>query len=230
MKERSNEFEIMDDYNVRPEDLLHSLNFMKQVNELFGGTRVILDYFVAQKNLPSSFTVLDIGSGGGDIPFALAEWARVRGRQARITCIDLQPLCVAYAAKNFSSPDIVHLDHSAFDIERLGKFDFVISSMFFHHLKDKEIVSLLGLIQKTARYGWIVNDLYRGKLNYAGAWFLGVLSGKPIVFNDAKLSVARAFRVSDMEKYREKAGLPEAVIRRRPIFRIAMSGPGQDKL
>ncbi len=227
MKGRSQEYEILDDPNVRPDELLESLNFMRQVNELFGGHRAILEYF-EQQTLPASFTVLDIGCGGGDIPFALVKWARSRGKEAHITAIDVQPLCLSYAAQNFSSPDIRYLQYSAFDIEKLGRFDFVMSSMFFHHLSDDEIVHLLGLLQKVAQRGWILNDLYRGAMNYAGAWFLGMLSGKPILFNDAKLSVARAFRPKDLEQYRVAAGVHDARIRRRPLFRITMSGYGKD--
>jgi len=227
MKGRSQENELLDNPDVRPEELLGSLNFMRQVNELFGGHRTILEYF-SRQDLPKTFTVLDIACGGGDIPCALAKWARVRGKEARITAIDLQPLCVAYAQKNHSSPDIQYLLHSAFDLERLGRFDYVMSSMFFHHLPDEEIVKLLGLMSKTARRGWIVNDLYRGGLNYAAAWFLGMLSGQPMIFNDAKLSVARAFRPADFERYRQEARLPNAQVRRRPIYRMTLSGHGQD--
>ena len=227
MKGRSREDELLDNPNVSPEELLGSLNFMRQVNELLGGHRAILEYF-SRQDLPETFTVLDIACGGGDTPFALAKWAGARGKRARITAIDLQPLCVAYAAQNFSSPDILYLDHSAFDIERLGRFDYVTSSMFFHHLSDEDIVRLLRLMRKVARRGWIVNDLYRGALNYAGAWFLGMLSGRPMIFNDAKLSVARAFRPEDLERYRTAAGLSDARIRRRPVFRITLDGHGTD--
>ncbi len=228
MKERSQEHELLDSPLVDPSELLESLNFMRQVNELFGGRKTILDYFASQKDLPDSFTVLDIGCGGGDIPFALVKWAAAQGKKATVTAIDSQQLCVAYAAEHFSSLDILYLDHSAFDIDRLGKFDYVMSSMFFHHLSDKEIVELLGLMKKTARRGWIVNDLHRNMLNYAGAWFLGFFSGQPMIFNDAKLSVARSFQKQDLERYRALAGIPGASIRRRPVFRITLSGDGTD--
>ena len=67
--------------------------------------------------------------------------------------------------------------------------------MFFHHLTDEDIVRFLKLMSQNSRHGFIVNDLYRGYLNYWGAYLLGVFSFRPIVFNDAKLSVKRAFKV-----------------------------------
>ena len=222
MNRRSSELEILDNPDMPPEELLASLNFMRQVNQMLGGMRAVIDTF-ARWDLPSEFTVLDIGCGGGDIAFGLARWAASRGKHAKITAIDLNPLCLAYAEQNFSSPDIRHLQHSAFELESLGSFDYIISSMFFHHLKDDEIVALLSNIKKQAKRGFLVNDLYRGYLNYAGAWLLGVFSGRPVVFNDAKLSVARAFRQKDFEQYREQAQIPDARIECKPVFRILLS-------
>jgi 2-polyprenyl-3-methyl-5-hydroxy-6-metoxy-1,4-benzoquinol methylase len=225
MKNRDNTPEMLDDPDVRPDDLLSSLNFMRQTNELFGGRRAVLEWLERQ-DPPGDFSLLDIGCGGGDIPFAVAQWAKARSKRARITAIDLQPLCLAYAEKNHPSPDLKYLKHSAFKIEELGEFDYIVSSMFFHHLKDEEIVPLLKKMGRLARRGWLVNDLYRGALNFLGAWLLGLFSFKAIVINDATLSVKRAFRPEDFERYGHETGLPGFKARRRPVFRIVMSGRG----
>ena len=217
---RSQELEVMDDLTVPAESLLASLNFMAQVNGLLGGTRTVLDYF--EKNAPGEFSVLDVGFGAGDIPHELAMWAKKKGKKITVTAIDLNPLCVAYAQHHYSCPEVRFLQHSAFDIERLGKFDYVISSMFFHHLSDEDIVRLLPLFQQTARRGFLVNDLYRGRLNYAGAFMLGIFSFSPIVFNDAKLSVKRAFQENDFQRYRHSSGISDLKIERKPVFRITM--------
>ena len=213
---------MLDNPGVPPEELLASLNFMTQVNEALGGTRVILDFF--EKNgTPQEFSVLDVGCGAGDIPHALAEWAKARGKKATLTAIDLNPLCVAYASNHYASPELRFLEHSAFDLEKLGHFDYITSSMFFHHLSDEEIVDLLRLMRENSRRGFVVNDLYRGALNYWGAFLLGVFSFRPIIFNDAKLSVKRAFKENDLARYREQSGIHDLKIERKPVFRVSMS-------
>ncbi len=222
MKSRSTEKELLDDLEIRPEDILASLNFMTQVNCLFGGVQAILDYLESCQT-PEKFSVLDIGCGAGDIPHEIVAWAKKKGKKVSITAIDLNPLCVTYAERHYPDPEISFLRHSAFEIESLGTFDFITSSMFFHHLSDEEIVKLLKLMKQQSRYGFIVNDLYRNAWNYLGAYILGVFSFRAIVFNDAKLSVKRAFREVDFFRYREQSGISDLKIERKPVFRITLS-------
>jgi 2-polyprenyl-3-methyl-5-hydroxy-6-metoxy-1,4-benzoquinol methylase len=191
------------------------------VNTFFGGTQAVLDYFNKNKT-PVKFTVLDLGSGGGDIPFALTQWAAKRGKEIFVTAIDLNPHCHAYASARFASPRIHFLKHSAFELEALGPFDYIISSMFFHHLSDEEITRLLKLIHRQSRLGFLINDLYRCRRNYFGAILLSCLSFKKVIYNDAKLSVSRAFKKRDFIYYREQTGVPFE-IERKPLFRIVMS-------
>ena len=219
---RSNEAELLDDLEIRPEDLSASLNFMTQVNRSLGGVRAVLDFF-ERSRVPEKFTVLDIGCGAGDIPHAVVEWAKKQNKKVSVTAIDLNPLCLSYAAGHFPDPETDFKKHSAFEIARLGVFDFVISSMFFHHLEDEKIVELLKLMAKQSRHGLLVNDLYRNVWNYLGAYVLGVFSFSPVVFNDAKLSVKRAFTVSDFARYREVSGLADLTIERKPVFRLTLS-------
>ncbi len=216
------ERELLDDLQVRPEDLLASLNFMTQVNGSLGGVRVVLDFFETCR-VPDEFSVLDIGCGAGDIPHAVVEWAKKKGKKVSVTAIDLNPLCITYARRHFPDPEISFLQHSAFEIERLGIFDFIVSSMFFHHLSDEEIVRLLKLMKRQSRRGFIINDLERNAWNYLGAYVLGVFSFRPIVFNDAKLSVKRAFKESDFLRYRQESGLEELCIEQKPVFRMTLS-------
>ena len=195
---------------------------MTQVNSALGGAAVVLDFFKKNRT-PDEFSVLDIGCGAGDIPHALAQWAKSEGKKVTLTAIDLNPLCVTYASNHYRCPEISFLECSAFDIEKLGSFDYIISSMFFHHLSDEEIVRLLRLLRQNSRRGFLVNDLTRGYWNYWGAYLLGMFSFSPIVFNDAKLSVKRAFKETDFMRYRELSGIHDLKIERKPVFRITMN-------
>lgn len=225
MISRSSRPELLDDLNMPGEALHASLGFMSFVNAFFGGTRAVIDYFESHET-PGRFTVLDIGSGGGDIPSALARWAAKKKKEIHVTAIDLNPRCVEYAEARFGSPRVRFLRHSAFDIESLGRFDYVISSMFFHHLSDDAIVDLFRRISLQSRRGFLVNDLYRNRLNKAGAGLFGALSLKRVVYHDATLSVDRAFREEDFARYRDAAGVPFR-IERRPVFRITASHHAQ---
>lgn len=222
MKNRFYGGEILDQDNIPESELRASFGFMGFVNHFLGGTRVILDYF-ASHPVPPNFSVLDLGFGGGDIAYALSRWAQARGKKADITGIDLNPFCVAFANEHFKAPSVRYVQASALDLDSLGEFDYIISSMFFHHLGDEEIVRLLRLVARHARRGFIVNDLYRSWPAYYGAFALALPTFSRIILNDAPVSVKRAFKEEDFKRYRDLADIPNAKILKKPVFRIALS-------
>jgi 2-polyprenyl-3-methyl-5-hydroxy-6-metoxy-1,4-benzoquinol methylase len=221
LAERSPEPEVLDG-DISPRELESALGFMKFVNRFWGGVGAVTS-FLARTDAPERFTLLDVGTGGGDIPFAIAKWARSQGKTASITAIDVNPGCLAYAAKHHSDPSVIFKKHSAFDIASLGRFDYVVSSMFFHHLSDAEIVSLLRLFRAQAKH-FLVNDLLRSPLAHAGAALLASATLNRTVFHDATLSVRRGFTRRDFERYRKEAGLMDARIETPPYFRITLGG------
>ena len=92
MQVRSTELEILDNPDISRKSVLDSLNFMVWVNRYFGGTAVILNYF--KENLTQDkFSVLDLGSGSGDIPQALSMWSKKNGKSIKITALDTNPIC-----------------------------------------------------------------------------------------------------------------------------------------
>jgi 2-polyprenyl-3-methyl-5-hydroxy-6-metoxy-1,4-benzoquinol methylase len=222
VKQRSNQAEILDDPAMPSGDLEASLNMMVHVNRFFGGAQAIKGFFKREAK-EKSFSVLDLGTGSGDIPYHLARWARQEGKRIKITAIDTNDDCLAYAKRRFACPEVQYLKHSAFGIKELGSFDYVMASMFFHHLKDKEILDLLTQVHQVMRKGFIINDLYRGYGGLCGAALLSSLSFNRVVFHDATVSVKRAFRREDYVRYQQMLGLNGVQIKRKPFFRIVMS-------
>lgn len=220
---RSLQSEILDDPSTKLSELHASLRFMAFVNRWFGGRQAIYDFF-EKENIPKVFSVLDLGTGGGDIPRALVEWARRRKKVVRVTALDLNSHCLAYAQKHSRASEIRFVHHSAFNLNTLDKHDYVISSMFFHHLSDADITRLLRLIQSHAKKGFIINDLSRTAAGYAAAALAGAMTGKYIVYHDAKLSVARAFRKEDWHRLANEAELKNFRIRKKLFFRLTLEG------
>lgn len=218
---RSSKLEILDNPESSGDDVRLSLDFMVFVNRRFGGSNVILDYF-KKKTTSHEFTVLDLGCGSGDIPFAIVNWAKQAGKRAHVTAIDLNTHCLDYAHAHFASPDISFIKASAFDLEKLGSFDYIVSSMFFHHLSDEAIIDLFQRIARQSRKGFVINDLYRCCRNYWGAMLLALPTFKKILINDAPLSVLRAFQENDFLKYRQQSGVPFQIERKTP-FRLVAS-------
>jgi 2-polyprenyl-3-methyl-5-hydroxy-6-metoxy-1,4-benzoquinol methylase len=223
MDQRSSQKEVMDEIDVGVRKLLPSFRFMRMVNRWLGGTSAVL-HFLETTSIPErEFTVLDLGTGCGDIPVAIQKWAKQNKKKAHITAIDTNPHFIEYAKKHSAHPGIGYLCHSAFDIESLGTFDYIIASMFFHHLPDERIVALLQKMFQHCRRGFLVNDLYRHPIAYAGVAALTALRFDPVLFHDAKLSVKRGFRETDALNYRDWSGIDQLQIQQRPGFRLTMS-------
>ena len=222
MKSRSERLEILDGPEVTQDQIRKSLDFMVGVNRYLGGSRAVTDYFESHA-VPESFTVADLGSGGGDIPYALVGWARKHGKKISIVGFDTNPYCITYARKRFSLPEIQYVQKSAFEFEKVGPFDYVMSSMFFHHLKDQEIISLLKKMKENTRRGFIVNDLYRGYLPCLGVALLGLVSLNYMAIHDGSISVTRGFKEKDGLLYRKESGIDKLQIKRKPVYRFTLS-------
>jgi len=223
MDQRSLQLEVLDDPKAGAGRLRSSFRFMRWVNRWLAGTQPIVDFLARTPHLGEEFTVLDLGTGSGDIPIAIQKWAKQNRRKVHITAIDTNPHALELARKWSRHPRIRYLRHSAFEIEKLGTFDFMTASMFFHHLPDEAIVQLLPKMFQYSRRGFLVNDLYRHPLAYAGVAVLSALTLDPVVFHDAKLSVKRGFRESDAFNYRDWSGIDGLRVEQKPGFRLTMS-------
>src|SRR5262245_52523149 len=88
------------DRPARPVDLRRGLADIARLNALFGGRRITLMHvkrLLARAPRDRAITVLDVGTGGADIPRALARWARRAGRRIRILALDRDGAMLAFA-------------------------------------------------------------------------------------------------------------------------------------
>jgi 2-polyprenyl-3-methyl-5-hydroxy-6-metoxy-1,4-benzoquinol methylase len=162
-----------------------------------------------RRQLPSrvGFTLLDVGFGHGDMLRAIARWLQGRGLHAELAGIDLNPRSGPVAAAA-TDPSLGITYHSG-RAEALGwQPDFIISSLVAHHMREDELVAFIQWMERTARVGWLINDLHRHWLAWAGFRTLAfVFRWHPIVAHDGALSVRRAFTRADLEALLAAAGV-----------------------
>ncbi|MEM8664469.1 MAG: methyltransferase domain-containing protein [Pseudomonadota bacterium] len=177
---------------------------------------------------PGMLRLMDVGSGYGDTLRAVARRLSRKGIAAELIGADLN----AHAAKiaRAASPKdagkvrltFVTRDARALPVNDAPP-DAIVSSLFAHHLEDDEIVAFLRFMDKTARVGWFVNDLYRSRFAATGFGALAtVLRRHPVVRHDGPVSFARAFRKADWERYLAKAEISGARIFIGAPFRLCV--------
>ena len=128
--------------------------------------------------------MLDVGTGGADVPTSLARWARRAGRRIRILALDRDPPTLAVARRAAARyPEIVLLQGDALALPvRPRSVDVVISGLTLHHLEPAAAVRYLAEMDATARVGFVVNAaiprLKDLEIQFDNYWLLILLGGK----------------------------------------------------
>jgi SAM-dependent methyltransferase len=196
---RSTEPEWMDDKNVTLETLDECLAQLEKINI---GTRAYRPTLLWLSSVLSSFkpdrpvTIFDIGCGGGDMLRKIANWAKKKNISVDLIGIDINPLAKKVAEKRTAKTASIRYETA--DIYNLSsdrRADFIISSLFTHHLDDPELQRFIGWMDDHAQQGWLSNDLHRHPIAFYGIKYIlaSIPFTNPIVRNDAPVSVARAF-------------------------------------
>lgn len=97
---RSHEKEMMDFPDNPKEVLAGELRNLRILNRYLGGYRSVLsglDRLVGRGKL-SRFSLLDVGTGSGDIPARITNWAQQRGIKASIVALEPEPVTARVAA------------------------------------------------------------------------------------------------------------------------------------
>jgi len=204
--------ELLDDGNVDIADYQRCMAELAAINRITLTHRPTLRWLAHQTAaLPpgSTFSVLDVGYGHGDLLRAIARWAATRGLNARLSGIDLEARSAVVARS--ATPLGMAIDYQTADVFSYApaeRADFVVSSHFTHHLNDREVVEFLHWLDQNSVYGWHIVDLHRHRAPYYGFPILAsLMRWHRIVRSDGKISIARSFRREDWQKYLDEAGL-----------------------
>nr|WP_236864124.1 class I SAM-dependent methyltransferase [Brevibacterium daeguense] len=112
-------------------------------------------------------TVLDIGSGGGDLARALAGWARRDGFRVHITAVDPDERAHAWATGRPPVPGVEYRQALSAELVAEGRgFDLVISNHLLHHLDASGLSALLSDSEQLARIRAVHSDIRRSPIAY----------------------------------------------------------------
>ncbi|MEP6639602.1 MAG: methyltransferase domain-containing protein [Chloroflexota bacterium] len=213
MERTTDAAEFLDGTLDDPGVLAANLRDLRRVNRWLDGVRLSADAIEALAAHREQLTVLDVGTGGADIPVALLERATARGRGLAIVGIDSRPEVLAAAV--LARPAVATtqgLELQVGDGRSLSyadrAFDVAHTSLVLHHLEPEPAVALLREMARVSRLGVVVNDLDRTRLGWLGAWLMGhLLTRNRFTRHDAPLSVQRAYRAPEMAELLRAAGL-----------------------
>jgi SAM-dependent methyltransferase len=214
--------EILDDPDVDPDVVTRSLADVVRSNSLFGGLSSAIDELKdALKEVPPQATLLDVGTGLGDIPCRAREVARENGIQLTTVGLD-SAIELARASRAVLTlsvcADALRLpfaDHSV---------DIVMCSQVLHHFSGVDALRLLREMNRVARVRVVVSDIRRSWFAAAGLW----LASFPLRFHavsrhDGVVSVMRGFTPEELVDIVRQAVARKPVVHRRRGFRVTTS-------
>lgn len=214
--EREEEMDAADLPDARYARVLADLSRINRLTLAARPTLAFVDRLFARhdaRNRP--LRLLDVGFGAGDMLRRIAALAQRRGRTVDLVGVDLNPRSEAIARA--STPPTMPIRWLTGDYRDLAGEGWhgVISSLVAHHMSDDERNEFLRFMEAETRIGWMVNDLHRQRLPFAGYPALALLAGAdPIVRRDGQLSIGRSFRPEEWHAMLASAGIAGARIER----------------
>jgi SAM-dependent methyltransferase len=205
LSERHYEEELMDSPKADPKKLYRTIKQFDVINRLFSaGVRLFRRHLLPQmlKDKSRVWTLLDFGSGGGDIDRALIRLSRRLGLKLRITALDVDPRVLPWARQLCRKyPEITPVHGSVFDLPEGESWDFVMSNHTLHHFDWDNVIAAVFEALERARVGILLNDLARSSWGYLGyTIFTGLFLHRSLAFHDGRLSIRRGFTLREFQE------------------------------
>jgi predicted nicotinamide N-methyase len=212
--------ELLDHADADPTSVRESLHHIARANRWFGGWWAVrrgLARVCAGIPPGTDLTLLDLGTGSGDLPVLASRWAARRGLRLRSVGLERHRT----AARLASGRGVPTLLAAVPEIPaRSASVDIVLASQLLHHLTAAAIGALCREASRVARRGVVVADLRRSRLALAGFWAGSrLLRFDPSTRADGLTSVQRGFTPEMLSAHLAATGA-EARVECSPGFRL----------
>jgi 2-polyprenyl-3-methyl-5-hydroxy-6-metoxy-1,4-benzoquinol methylase len=210
--------EVMDQVELDPAEHRRALRGLGRLN-LASGVAACYWREINKRLRPArgdALRLLDVASGGGDVPLGLWRCAHRQGVTLRVLGLDKSATAVQHAAAQVESfnGQMTFMQQDVLKRRLPSGFDIVTCSLFLHHLPASEVIALLRNMSAAAPL-LLVSDLCRTLRGLALAHAAcRLLTASPVVRSDGPQSVANAFSIAEMRDLCDEAGLQIATITR----------------
>jgi SAM-dependent methyltransferase len=227
-RQRSYELENLDKGSYTPEEYEGCIVELQRINEWLGDAKALRNTLLKEIDARglSSFSILDIGAGSGELLRVTARWARDTNRRASLVGLELnQRSARSILDESTTFPEISSVRASGLTLPfPRHSFDYVISSLTLHHFDDAGAVEILREMGRVARHGVLVIDLHRNPM----AYYFYTTVGRLFLYNrlireDGALSILRSFKPDELEHLGHAAGLGKVAVEKHFPSRLVLS-------
>ncbi len=201
-----------------------SLGDLAKVNTYLGGWDALRAEIDRLHSCPQK--ILDVATGGADLPKRLLDYLAARG--VRATCVALdQSARIIRLAEELVGPrrDLTFLTGDARHLPFPNRsFDLAMLNLGLHHFDPDDAIAVLRELARVATRV-IVNDLRRSPIAWAFARFVFPLfTRNRFTRNDGPLSVLRAYTPAEASDLAHQAGWSSIVVRKHFGYRMTLVG------
>ena len=217
--------EKMDDPECDPEKLRNTYAQFGAVNTLVSGWDKVYSRFIRPFAAARRHThLLDVGSGGGDLPRKVARWAARDSVNLTITAIDPDERATSYATSHPHPENVTFRRASTTDLLRAGEtFDLVTSNHLLHHLSEEEVETICCETAQLSKGLVIHKDLERADLAYAGFAALAVpFFHRSFIAHDGLISIRRSFTQAELREVAQNSKMQGWRVERTVPFHLLL--------
>lgn len=210
--------ELLDHDLGTPDEVASSLVDLRHINHWFGGTRTTAALLrrVAAASGCRTLTLLEVGSGAGDLPRKARQLLAADGIELKVTLLDR-------ASSHLPCNGVASVAGDALQLPfRDDAFDVVSSSLFAHHFQPDTLQAFAREALRVSRRALIINDLIRSRLHL---WL--VYAGLPLfrsrlTWHDAPASVRNAYTVEEVRHILQGLPAQRITISRHYLYRMGV--------
>ncbi|MGE3821188.1 MAG: methyltransferase domain-containing protein [Isosphaeraceae bacterium] len=222
----------MDQPGLDVADHRQALDALRRINQFSAGARALWPWVRGfcqdrrNQGDPTPVRLLDVATGGGDLPVQLWKKAQRQGLPLEVAGCDKSALAVEYAQSHAQNAraEATFFTHDVVADPLPTGYDVVTSSLFLHHLDEPEALEVLRALGNAGELV-LVDDLRRGAVGWALAYVgVRVLSRSRVAHVDGPLSVEGAFTPAEARALAVRAGWVDVEVRSRWPCRFVLIG------
>lgn len=196
--------ELMDDPDADLRMLERTYERFPLINAAVSRWRTVYRRDIRPSARQRSIRVLDVGTGGGDVSRALADWSRRDGLAVDVTALDADARAIRWARSRGGGVEY-RCAYTSELVDAGETFDIVISNHLLHHLSSEELSTVLrDSVALTSAGGLVVHrDIARSRFAYLGfaagtlPFAKNVLAGS-FIRADGLTSIRRAYTPAEL--------------------------------
>lgn len=196
--------EKMDQPDCDNELLFNTYRQFTIINRLISGWQRIYKNHIRSvlQGQSKSYSLLDIGCGGGDITKLIDRLAKKDGIKIQITGIEPDERAIQFLSDQKWPSNISFRKASSNElIQENQLFDIVISNHLVHHLKQPELKMICEHAEKLSSKKVIFNDIERSDIGYASFKVAATpLFRNSFIVEDGLTSIKRSFRKDELQQ------------------------------